>query len=120
MASGSTIDSCTNMLDRLARPLASAGSLSRSGPTLPLAPAAASVWQLAQPFFAKTDLPPPRRRPKAAAVRRRLEARRGARGGSAAALRLPRPVAKSPRVRTIAERRISAWPSPQSSVQITG
>src|SRR5262249_17026975 len=54
---GSTIDSRTNCSSGTPARRASSASLSRSGPTVPFAPAGVNVWQLPQPFFAKTALP---------------------------------------------------------------
>ena len=57
-AFGSTIDSRMNVLERLVRPAARpAGSLSRSGPTFPVAPAAVSVWHAPHALFLKTAAP---------------------------------------------------------------
>jgi len=44
------------------------GLVSRSGPTVPVDPAGLNVWQLAQPFAAKTALPRAALAPGAAAV----------------------------------------------------
>src|SRR3954453_20580247 len=102
-AFGSTIDSLMNCCSGSPTLCASGASLSRSGPTVPLEPAGAKVWQLAQPLFAKTALPeaPPDDEPSCfcwpfAHVRNFCE------------------------VMTCAAERMTAWPSPQSSVQITG
>src|SRR5579859_594336 len=57
-ASGFTIDSRTNAASGMFAFFASvAGALSRSGPILPVVPAGWNVWQLPQPFAAKTVLP---------------------------------------------------------------
>ena len=78
--------------------VASCFRLSRSGPTFPFAPAACSVWQPPQPFCWKT-----------------------ARPGSVVVLPpLASHFAKSAGERMSTWLRMSAWPSPQSSVQITG
>src|SRR5207248_9836401 len=57
-APGSAIDSCVYCwsVPRFAF-FASAARLSRSGPTLPAAPAGLNVWHDAQPFAAKSALP---------------------------------------------------------------
>src|SRR5207247_1239349 len=56
-AFGLTIDSRMNDSSGFPALCASWGSLSRSGPTFPVAPAALKVWQLAQPLLLKTALP---------------------------------------------------------------
>src|ERR687887_1206455 len=83
---------------------ASAGSLSRSGPIFFVAPAGLNVWQVAQPLALKSDLPevaPP----------------------VGAARFFCSPFAQERNfclLVTSAVERISACPSPQSSVQTTG
>src|SRR5437660_3546587 len=79
------------------------GSLSRSGPILPVVPAALSVWQEPHGLFLKTAAP------EIAGL-----------GDPVAAVWLFNHFANAPRVITIAVLRITAWPRPQSSVQITG
>src|SRR5207248_1392359 len=56
-ALGSVIEARTNASSGCLARAASAGSLSRSGPTLPAAFAAVSVWHAAQPLLAKTAAP---------------------------------------------------------------
>ena len=51
---GSTIDSRMNCSSGTPAVCASCGSLSRSGPTFPVAPAAFSVWHPPQPLLSKT------------------------------------------------------------------
>src|ERR1700758_3339118 len=56
-ASGFTIDSWMNPSSGCFACCAYATSLSRSGPIVPVALAAVSVWQLGQPFESKTERP---------------------------------------------------------------
>src|SRR5437762_12391501 len=57
-ASGFTIDSRTNAASAIFAFAASCdGLVSRSGPILPVEAAGLNVWQLPQPFAAKTVLP---------------------------------------------------------------
>src|SRR5215475_449647 len=56
-ASGFTIDSWTNGASGCLACFAYETSLSRSGPTVPVALAALNVWQLAQLFWLKTARP---------------------------------------------------------------
>src|SRR5690242_14895979 len=99
-AFGFTIDSLMNACKGLPAFLASAGRLSRSGPIFPVAPAGLKVWQLEQPFAAKAALPPaPAELPCFACFTH---------------------AANFPGVITTACERISAWPRPHSSVQMSG
>src|SRR5579884_987908 len=99
-APGLTIDSWMNCVsDPRFACFAYCTSLSRSGPMLPVAPAGLNVWQLPQPFDWNTASP----------------------GGPAAARPpLRYQVLKSFSFMITTWLRISAWPSPQSSVQMTG
>src|SRR2546430_12371709 len=81
---------------------ASAGSLSRSGPIFAVAPAGWNVWQLLQPCALKTASPAPPPEPPSFFCWPFAQERN-----------LSRDI-------TSAVERISAWPSPQSSVQMTG
>src|SRR5689334_7963347 len=74
--------------------------VSRSGPTLPVAPAAASVWHAPQPDDLKT----------AAAFT----------GPPAPALSCFIHASNAAAGITCADERMIAWPRPQSSVQMTG
>ncbi len=82
---------------------ASAVSLSRSGPTFPLAPAAVSVWQAPQPLFLKIAAP---------AV--------PGFGDVSAFDWLVTHLLNAAGSITTAVERIVAWPRPHSSLQITG
>src|SRR5690349_19380262 len=113
-ASGSSIDCLTYASSGLPALLASAFRWSRSGPTFPAAFAGVKVWQAphvpgpVKSAAAAAFEPPPPAAPLPPA---------GAGAGLPAALyQLSKPAAGI----TIALDRISAWPRPQSSVQITG
>ena len=104
-AFGSTIDSLDELLERLRPPAwRRPASLSRSGPTFPVAPGGLEACGSSpQPLLSKTALPGLAGRPVQRLSLVLQPARR----------RRPAP-SRSPSVR------ISAWPRPQSSVQITG
>ena len=101
-ASGLTIDSCVNAATSCLAAFAYSASLSRSGPTLPLAAAGLNVWQLPQPLFTKTVFPAFNPGPLAAWPCFETQASYAADG------------------MTMASERMKEWPSPQSSVQMIG
>src|SRR4051794_9154852 len=104
-AFGSTID-C--LMKAASLPLR---TLSRSGPTVPLAPASASVWHALQPFEAKSVLP------SCVAL---LPPPPAADGVATGLLRLPSQAVNLASGSTTADARIVAWPMPHSSAQTIG
>src|SRR5215467_2190272 len=105
-AFGSTIDCLVNASSGCPAFFAAALRLSRSGPTLPVAAGiGVNVWQAPQPFWVKIVAPALAPAPPAGL------------GGLSEALYQ---VSKSAVDWTIDQLRITAWPRPQSSVQITG
>ena len=123
-AFGSTIDSWTNASSGCFAVFAYETSLSRSGPTFPVAFAALSVWHAEQPLFLKTR----ERRACAGEIGVVLEVGRRRRGrGRRGSTPVPSPalfscflshLSNAAGVITIAWLRMSACPRPQSSVQI--
>src|SRR5690242_1317503 len=111
-ASGSSIDCFTYASTGWPAFAAASFRWSRSGPTLPLVPAGVNVWQaphvpvVLKSVAAAADEPPP---PPPAAG-----------GGGAAEPVLLYHLPNSAVDITTAWLRISEWPSPQSSVQMTG
>src|SRR6266403_4274889 len=101
-AFGSTTDWRTKSGNGFPAVCAYVGSLSRSGPTVADEPAAVSVWQAPQPLFLKTAPP--------ATV---------AFGEVTACACAFAHLSNAAGVITIASVRMTAWPSPQSSVQMT-
>jgi hypothetical protein len=102
-AFGSVIDWLMKASSGLPAACAYCASLSRSGPTLPVAPAAVSVWHEPHGLFLKIAAPDTDGLPDPVAF-----------------TWLCSHLANAACVITIACVRITAWPRPQSSVQITG
>src|ERR1700740_3243624 len=100
---GSTIESRTNCSRGCPASCAYCGSLARSGPTVPDAPAAVRAWQAAHWLFLKTAAP------ETLAL-----------GDVTACAWLCSHLSNAAGVITIASVRMTEWPRPQSSVQITG
>src|SRR5581483_11687238 len=94
-AFGSVIDVWMKAASGLPACCASAGSLSRSGPTSPVAAAAVSVWHAPQPLFLKTAAPAVAGFPDVTAFDCPLSHLSNAAGSI-----------------TIADERIVPWPSP--------
>src|SRR5437588_7424926 len=105
-AFGSTIDSRTNAASGFPARAASPARLSRSGPVVALEPAGLKVWHAEQPLLLKAASPGPPPDPWFAFAATRCWVFTHA--------------ANAVGLITTASERMSAWPSPQSSVQTTG
>src|SRR5438552_12867140 len=113
-AFGLTIDSWMNATSGCFACCAYATSLSRSGPIVPVALAAVSVWQLEQPFALKTE------RPAAEAEVEVVEVEVDGGTGAALFFCCASQASNAAGFITIAWLRMSEWPSPQSSVHSSG
>src|SRR5215470_6134607 len=118
-ACGSTIDSRTNRSSGWCACFAYETSLSRSGPIVPVAFAALSVWQLAQLFWLKTERPAAEGEIGVVELEVVVDCVVDGPGAADFSCSLSQ-ASKADGSITIAWVRISEWPRPQSSVHSSG